>query len=126
MMNLPVSYICLRLGAIPETVLIIAIVISQCCLAARLIMLRGMIHLNPLDYIHRVYMNIIIVSLCSSLLPGLLSITLGKDNWISFILNVVVCLACTGLSEYYIGCSKKERAFVADKVQKVVHKIIKK
>ena len=126
MMNLPVSYICLRLGAIPETVLIIAIVISQCCLAARLIMLRGLIHLNPLDYIHRVYMNIIIVSLCSSLLPGLLSITLGNDNWILFILNVVVCLACTGLSEFYVGCSKKERAFVADKVQKVVHKIIKK
>ena len=40
MMNLPISYICLRLGCMPESVLIVAIVISQCCLAARLYMLR--------------------------------------------------------------------------------------
>lgn len=51
MMNLPVSYICLRLGCMPESVLIVAIVISQCCLVARLYMLRGMIGLSFIQYI---------------------------------------------------------------------------
>lgn len=46
MMNLPLSYILLRLGYFPEVVIVIAICISQCCLAARLILLRGMIGLS--------------------------------------------------------------------------------
>lgn len=40
MLNLPISYILLSLGAIPETVLIVAVLISQCCLMARLYMLK--------------------------------------------------------------------------------------
>lgn len=42
MLNLPTSYILLSLGAIPETVLIVAVLISQCCLMARLYMLKKM------------------------------------------------------------------------------------
>ena len=45
MLNLPISYILLSLGAIPETVLIVAVLISQCCLMARLYMLKKMIFL---------------------------------------------------------------------------------
>ena len=40
MMNLPVSYILLRIGYFPEIVIVVAICISQCCLGARLILLR--------------------------------------------------------------------------------------
>lgn len=40
-LNLPLSYICLKLGGRPESVLVVAIIISQCCLAARLYMLKG-------------------------------------------------------------------------------------
>ena len=32
LLNLPLSYICLRLGFIPESVLLVAIVISLCCM----------------------------------------------------------------------------------------------
>ena len=39
-LNLPLSYICLKLGGRPESVLVVAIIISQCCLAARLYMLK--------------------------------------------------------------------------------------
>ena len=46
LMNLPVSYFLLRMGMFPEVVIVVAIVISQCCLAARLLMLRGMIGLS--------------------------------------------------------------------------------
>ena len=49
MLNLPISYILLSLGAIPETVLIVAVLISQCCLMARLYMLKKMIKLKIKD-----------------------------------------------------------------------------
>lgn len=53
MMNLPVSYILLRIGMFPEVVIVVAIVISQCCLAARLLMLRGMIGLSVKKYLKK-------------------------------------------------------------------------
>ena len=44
-LNLPISYIILKLGGVPETILFVAIFISVCCLFARLYMLRTMIGL---------------------------------------------------------------------------------
>ena len=69
MMNLPISYICLRLGCMPESVLIVAIVISQCCLAARLYMLRGMIGLSSIMYLKKVYHNVAMVTVVASIIP---------------------------------------------------------
>ena len=43
LMNIPVSYLFLKQGAAAEVTVVVAIVISLVCLAARLIMLRGMI-----------------------------------------------------------------------------------
>lgn len=126
MMNLPVSYVCLRLGAIPETVLIVAIIISQCCLAARLVMLRGLIQLKPYDYLKKVYLNIIKITICSVLLPALLYVIMGNDTWILFITNVILCVFCTALTEYYIGCSPKERLFVSEKANQLKKKFLKK
>lgn len=126
MMNLPISYICLRLGAIPETVLIVAITISQCCLAARLYMLRGMIHLKARDYLKNVYLNVIIVTLLSAIVPVILKIFFERQNIAYFIINVLVSLISVALVEFYIGCNKHERSFVLEKAVALRSKIIKK
>ena len=84
MINLPISYICLRLGCMRESVLIVAIVISQCCLAVRLYMLRGMIGLSSVLYMKKVYLNVIIVTLLSFAVPGLLSKYM-EESFLSFV-----------------------------------------
>lgn len=122
MMNLPISYVCLRLGCIPETVLIVAIVISQCCLAARLYMLRGMIGLSSIQYLKKVYFNVIVVALLSLVVPGLLSKCV-EESFLSFVLLSLVAVVCTVIVEFYVGCNGKERAFVKEKVGKVILKI---
>lgn len=122
MMNLPISYVCLRLGCIPETVLIVAIVISQCCLAARLYMLRGMIGLSSIQYLKKVYFNVIVVALLSLVVPGLLSKCVD-ESFLSFVLLSLVAAVCTVIVEFYVGCNGKERAFVKEKVGKVIQKI---
>lgn len=126
MMNLPISYICLRFGAIPETVLIVAICISQCCLAARLVMLRGLVHLKPRDYIKKVYLNLLKVTACAALFPILLYAFFGNDTWLLFCANVILCVVCTALVEYFIGCTPKERHFVVEKAIQFKHKFLKK
>ena len=122
MMNLPISYILLRMGCIPETVMVVAVCISQCCLAARLFMLRGMIGLSARKYIRQVYANVIAVSAVAAFVPAILSMRLG-ETFLSFCLTTFVALCCTSASIYFVGCSKQERCFVRDKARKLMHKI---
>ncbi len=125
MMNLPISYVCLRLGCMPECVLIVAICISQCCLAARLYMLRGMIGLSSIRYMRNVYFNVLAVAVLSAILPSLLSMYL-QESFLSFVAISLVAVASTLAVEFYIGCNKKEREFVVEKAKVFIRKINKR
>ena len=125
MLNLPISYVCLRLGCIPESVLIVAIVISQSCLIARLYMLRGMIGLSSIEYMKKVYFNIFVVALLAIVIPGLLCKFI-EESFLSFVSLSLVAIFCTLIVEFYVGCNGKEREFVVDKVKNLTNKVIKK
>lgn len=125
MLNLPISYALLRSGAIPETVLLVAIFISQCCLATRLYMLRGILKLDIKDYLRRVYFNVIVVTVVAISIPFCLH-NLFAESFGSFIFSCLLCVFCTAISIYYVGCSHKEREFVYNKFlflkSKFIHK----
>ena len=121
MLNLPVSYILLRLGAIPETVLIVAIAISQLCLVTRLYMLRGLIGLKARAFIKEVYLNVIVVTILSAVIPFVL-VSVFQDNLWSFIALSVITVSSTLLVEFYVGCTARERQFVVSKVKKIIKK----
>ena len=122
MMNLPVSYILLRMGMFPEVVIVVAIVISQCCLAARLLMLRGMIGLSVRKYMKKVYINVLVVTIIAAILPFLLAISL-EESFLNFVLLCFMALICTGITIYYVGCDKTERQFVLNKLHTIIDKI---
>ena len=121
MMNLPISYVLLRYGCIPETVLIVAICISQCCLAARLYMLRGMIGISIREYISKVYVNVLSVTIISAILPCILFYYLS-ETFISFLVICVVSIICTFTVIYFIGCNQKERKFINERMNKIIKK----
>ena len=121
MMNLPVSYILLRLGAFPETVLIVAIVISQLCLASRLYMLRRLIGLKARDFIKKVYINVTVVTMLSTVIPFVLASTLEDNIW-SFIMLCATAFSSTLFVEFYVGCTARERQFVVSKVKTIIRK----
>lgn len=125
MLNLPLSYVFLRLGAEPEMVLIVAIIVSQLCLAERLVMLRKMINLPSVDFLKEVYLNVILVMLLSCLFPVLLSHYL-EESFISFIIVSIVSVATTLIVIYIVGCKDTERQFVKDKLKILKSKIIKR
>lgn len=125
MMNLPISYILLRLGYFPEVVIVIAICISQCCLAARLILLRGMIGLSITKYLKNVYLNIIVVCIIAVILP-LISAYYIKESFINFILISLIAVICTLSSIYFLGCNNQEREFIHQKLGTIKSKITRK
>ena len=122
MMNLPISYVLLRYGCIPETVLIVAICISQCCLAARLYMLRGMIGLSVREYLSKVYFNVLAVTVLSAVIPCILSYYLS-ETLLNFIIICVVSVICTFTVIYFVGCNRKERQFILSKVTAIKDKL---
>ena len=121
MLNLPIAYLCLYLGAPPESVIIVAIVISQCCLAARLYMLRGMIHLHVRHFLKHVYFNVIVVALLSSIIPLIVNQYLN-EGFGSFVLVSTISLVCTVAVELFIGCPKEERLFVFNQIRKYINR----
>lgn len=125
MLNLPISYICLRLGCIPETVVIVAIIISQCSLIARIYMLKSMIGLNPIDYFEKVYSRIIFTFIIAFIFPILIKSQSDK-SFISFILIMSVSFLSASICILYIGCNKSERSFIFSGISKIKNKIFNK
>lgn len=122
MMNLPISYICLKLGCMPESVLIVAIVISQCCLAARLYMLRGLIGLSSIKYLKTVYLNVLSVAVLSAIIPYLVSYNM-KESFATFVVVTLIAVSSTASIEFFIGCNAKERDFVKRKLYAIKNKL---
>ena len=116
MLNLPISYLCLKHGCPPESVFVIAIFISVCCEMARLYMLRNMIGLSVKSFLSEVYIKVIVVLLLSAVFPYTLD-KYVQDSWGSFFMISALSLFCTFLTIYFLGCNKEERLFLCAKVK---------
>ena len=108
LLNLPVSYVLLKAGAIPEITVVVAIALSQVCLFARLVMLKRMIGLSPIQFIRRVYLNVIGISLVASALPFAASL-LHLEGFQGFIIRVAAAALSAVLTIFYVGCTATER-----------------
>ena len=108
LLNIPVSYIFLKQGAAAEVTVAVAIVISWVCLAARLIMLRGMIGLSIRKFLSDVCVKIMLVSAVSVLIPFFLQNRL-PEGLAGFVASASVCVAVSALSVLFIGLHANER-----------------
>lgn len=124
MLNIPLSYIFLKLGGIPETVLIVAIFLSLVCLIARLTMLKKMISLSFLDYCSRVLIPVIKVSIIASIIPVLLSHNL-ENNFINLCINCIIACTCSIITICFVGCNSNERNLIKNKCQILIKRIQK-
>ncbi len=112
LLNIPLSYVFLNLGAVPEVTVMVAVAISQICLFARLFMLRGMIGLPAGDFLKKVYLNVIAVSAAALVVP-LAADTALPDTFSGFAASVTICVCSAGLSVMFIGLRASERRELA-------------
>lgn len=115
LLNLPISYAVLRMGAIPESVMMVAIILSLTCLATRLYMLRTMIGFSIRRYISQVLINVSSVAVVS-VLPVSVVYMFRDDTFGFLVLNGLSCVVIASLSVYYVGCNIHERQFIREKV----------
>lgn len=108
LLNIPVSYVFLEAGAAPESVIAVAICISQICLLARLLLLRGMVGLSVGEFFRKVYLNVIAVAAVAVILPMCLH-GLMPEGYVGFMMSALLCVAAAGLSVLFVGMDKTER-----------------
>ena len=124
LLNLPISYILLRIGYPPASVFVVALLFSFACLAARIYMLRNMINLSIKEFIKNVYFKIILVSIISPILP--LILTPYTDNsFLGFAISCSLCLILSTTTIYFIGCNKQERIYITNILKGIKKRIFK-
>ena len=122
LLNFPISYCLLHIVFFPEIIMIVAIILTQVCLGARLYMLQKIIKLPTKVFLKKVYLNIIIVSTLSSIIPVLLFRN-TSDTLSKFILSSSISVICCIIIIYYIGCNSTERNFISTKTKQILRKI---
>ena len=111
LLNLPLSYIFLKLGAIPEVTVIVAIALSQICLFARLHMLKRTIAISPVEFVRRVYLNVLAVASVAIMLPMIL-VQLNLTGLHGFLIKASAAVLSAVLSVAFVGCTRSERGEV--------------
>lgn len=115
LLNFPASYCCLQSGLPPESTLFVALLFSQLCLLARLLLLKEMIAFPVGDYLRLVLLKVFLVFFLSMLLPGIFYF-LMPEGIVRFLSVLVISSTTTALSVYCAGCSGKEQEFIRQKV----------
>ena len=122
MLNIPISYVCLKCGMPAESVFTVAIIISLICLTARLAMLKKMILLPIKKFITKVYLNAISVIISAAIIPVVLTYYLPKSST-TFILQCLICIICSSLSILFLGCNSNERNFIYHKAHSLIKRL---
>lgn len=118
-LNIPIAWLLLHMGAIPEIVVIVSIFIAHCTFSARLYMLKGMIKLDAGAFVKKVYLRILLTAVVGIILPFILHIYI-PSGWSNFLIVSVVSVISMGLSILFVGFEKSERDFVLSNVKSFI------
>jgi hypothetical protein len=109
LLNIPISYICLKMGAAPEVTVIVAIALSQICLWARLFMLGRATGFPVGVFVTEVYAKCLFVVLpCVAVVPALFEFIKPDGIW-GTCCSIVLCVIWSAIMIYTIGMGREER-----------------
>ncbi len=115
LLMLPISYVCLKLGASVVVVAISNAATATLAIFARMYMLRGDFPCwSSRIYFNKVLLNVLCVSITASVFPILLYINM-QEGWIRLLSTSFLAFLCTIVSILYIGCMKTERELIFSK-----------
>ena len=118
LLNVPLAWLCLKLGAPAQSIYWVAIGVAFLCLAARLFMLRKMIGLPVGRFLREVFLNEVLVVLLSMSMGLFLAILLPLDTWWGFAVHALLSLLFTAMTILMTGLSKEERKQLMTKLLK--------
>jgi O-antigen/teichoic acid export membrane protein len=115
LLNIPLSYLFLRLGYEPYITMIISCILSFIALFARLFVLRRILPFSVGNFFKKVIARTAIVTLCTIMI-----LFLFKSFIFLPIINVTIALLVTVLFIWFVGINKRERIFIHTYVNRIL------
>jgi len=124
LLNLPVSYIFLRLGYPPEVTMLVAIVIAIISLIARLVILRRLVSFPVRKYFVQVLLRISVPTIISFGLVYLLKIGFmpSSESIIVLLLKLLIAVGLTVTAILIAGLSIKEKELLKGIIMNRIHR----
>ena len=116
LLNFPISYLLLWLGCTPDYTYVAAIIIAIICLFVRLILLNQMTGLSILEYLKKVILNVILVSIVGALLP-IVIIYYMNESFTRLFITVGFSTISLFLTYVFVGCNRQERKYIITKIK---------
>ena len=110
---LPIAYIAFILGAIPESILIIAIIMSWIGLFSRVRMLSKLISLNLRTFYKHVILKVLLVFIISLIFPIIYHYSVNTNVY-TIIFSFILTYLITSFVVYYIGFDPSEKMLIKD------------
>lgn len=120
LLNLPVTYVCYCMGAMPYALLVAQIIISAVTLIVRLLFTCKYTHFPMREYLIKVVWPIVVVTLVSIPIP--IWVAYLSNGWTRLILSSLVSLIVVGAVIVTLGLDRSERQFVLGSLSKFYRK----
>lgn len=119
LLNLPFSYLVLKTGAEPYTVIYVGMLVSILAFIARLIILKNLVSLPVKKYLRDVLVRAMLIIIFVSILYYVLfeSLLISNGFWLDSIV-ISICVLFTILT---LGLDKTERMFIINKLRYKLH-----
>lgn len=108
LLNLPVSYLLLKLGCMAEIIVVVSIVISLVCVFVRLQMLNRKINFPVKDFVVKVLVNVLKVTAVAVILP-LVVCRYIPDTLVGGLASLALVFVSALLTIAFVGCTQVER-----------------
>lgn len=118
-LNLPISYIFLKLGGQPLTVFYISLCISIFCLFMRLWIVQRQMDFPVKRYIIQVFGSCVMICMIATVVPLTAHILLS-ENFLNVVAVCLLCIVSTAMTVYGLGLTKHERSIVAGIIRKKI------
>lgn len=118
LMDFPLAWVALKLGAPPVSVFWVALVIEISLFIARMYMIPLTIpEFKPLEYIKKVVVRCLLSAFVASIIPILLLYSL-PETFCSFCLNFIVSFFSAAVTVFFIGCNAEERRLLCKQIRR--------
>lgn len=122
----PIAYMFLKLGYPPESVFIIHLLIEIVAMSIRIKIVLPMIKYPIIDYLKNVIIPILLTSLTSFIFSLASFYMFNSNDFISFVIIVLLSLFFTSISIFLLGLLKNERSMLCEKIKSICFSSAKK
>lgn len=123
-LNFPLSYLVLKLGAPAFATIIVNIAIQISLLFVRMLLTSRMVGLSVASFFNSVLLRSIVVFVSAAIIPTVLVIGSNVTSFLNFLSITLLCIACCLLASYYLGMDRNEQKTIKTICMNNLKKII--